>query len=120
MVPPPQCPPVDSRLKPKKRSNPSSSKIILFAIQRKNPKFPQYIKVHLVTQFSVHLRVFPFSDQPQKIPISQNLSRFRPNDLISAQSHRPIIKGLRADLILSATRFNITHFLIYFFIQKSF
>jgi hypothetical protein len=37
-----------------------------FAIQRKKLNSPKYKKPHLVTLFSVSLRVFPFSDQPPK------------------------------------------------------
>jgi hypothetical protein len=96
---------VDSRPKPKKPSNPSSPKTFLFVNQRKSLKFPQNKKIHLVTLFSVHLRVFPFSDQPLKTSNPQKLSESRSIDPVLAISRRPIIKGLRPDLILSATRY---------------
>jgi hypothetical protein len=56
-----------------KTANLNSPSFILFAIQRKTAKFLQKIKPHLVTQFPVCLRVFPFSEPPfenfsQKFP----------------------------------------------------
>jgi hypothetical protein len=118
--PPPQWTHVDSRPKHQKSSNLNSPQKILFVKQRKSLKFLQNKKVQLATQFSVRLRVLPFSDQPPKFPISQKLSRFPSIDQFPSPSRRPIIKGLRTDLIFFVTRFNITHFPIYFFIQDSF
>jgi hypothetical protein len=119
-VPPPQYLYVDPRLKLKKTSNPNSSKKILFAKQRETLKFPQNRKVQLVTLFSVHLRVFPFSDQPQKIQFPKKFPSFLQLTHNSAHLVVPFIKGLRTDLILFVTRSNITHLLISFFIQDPF
>jgi hypothetical protein len=57
---------VDPRPKTKKRVNWNSSNPILFVNQRDFPEFPQNIKPHLVTLFSVYLRVLPFSEIPPK------------------------------------------------------
>jgi hypothetical protein len=48
---------------------------------------------------------------PKKFPNLMHLTA------ISAFSRSPLLKGPYTDLILSATRFNITYLLIYFFIQ---
>jgi hypothetical protein len=111
---------VDLRVKPQKSLNSNSPKRILFVKQREFPKFPQNKTLQLVTQFSVCLRVLPFSELSPKIQLTKNLFKTQSNPQNSAIFRSPIIKGLPADLILTATRFNITHLLIYFFIQKSF
>jgi hypothetical protein len=111
---------VGIRPNPKKTPIPNSPKKILFVKQRENLKFLQNIKVQLVTLISVYLRMLPFSDRPPKSPINQKIPKPQPNDPNLSSFHSPIIKGRPADLILYVTRFNITHILIYFFIQKSF
>jgi hypothetical protein len=65
--------------KTKKTPNLNSPKFILFAIQRKNPIFPQNKKHHLVTLFSVYLRDLPFSEMfPQKSQNPKNVSNSYP------------------------------------------
>jgi hypothetical protein len=111
---------VDPRVKPKKTPISNSSEIFPFAIQRKTIKFPQNKLIHLVTLFLVDSRELPFSEPGPKIPNPKNLSI--PGHLASNSPNLtvPIIKGLRSDLILTATRSNITYLLIYFFIQEFF
>jgi hypothetical protein len=75
--------------KPKKSPFLDSPKKIPFVNQRENLKFLQNIKVQLVTLFSVYLRVLPFSDQPQKSPIPQNLSRLPSIDPFLSLSRSP-------------------------------
>jgi hypothetical protein len=58
----------------------NSPKSILFAKQRKNAKFLQYIFPHLVTLFSVCLRVFPFSKNSSKKFQPQIQFESQPND----------------------------------------
>jgi hypothetical protein len=75
IVPPPQRLHVDPRPKPQKIANLNSSNQFLFVIQHKILKFPQNKILQLVTQFSVCLRVFPFSEldlQNSKTPNSFN------------------------------------------------
>jgi hypothetical protein len=96
---------VDLRPNPKKIPNSISPEKILFVKQRKIVKFPQKLFLHLVTLFLVCLRDLPFSELAQKIQSTQKTSNSYPTDLILAYSRRPIIKGLCADLILTATRF---------------
>jgi hypothetical protein len=76
--------------------------------------------MYLVTLFPVCLRVLPFSEVPPQKLNSQNCFKFRPNDHNFSSFRSPIIKGRRPDLIFYVTRFNITHILIYFFIQNPF
>jgi hypothetical protein len=93
VVPPPQCTYVDSRPKTQKPPNLNSPIIILFVKQRKSLKFLQNTKVQLVTLFLVHLRVFPFSDEPQKSPISQKFSKAHPIDRHSSPFSWSLIRG---------------------------
>jgi hypothetical protein len=85
---------VASRPNPQKIATLNSPNIILFAIQRKTAKFLQYKKLHLVTQFSVCLRVLPFSEPPfqksgQKTATNPvQLTKIPPFLMV------PIIKGL--------------------------
>jgi hypothetical protein len=72
--PPPQCTHADSRPKTKKTVNLNSPNSILFVIQRKISEFLHYKKRHLVTLFSVCLRVFPFSKNSPKTQFTQNFS----------------------------------------------
>jgi hypothetical protein len=58
-----------------------------------------------VTLFSVDLRVYPFSELVPKNQKPKNLLNSHSIPYFLALSRRPIIKGLRADLILSATRY---------------
>jgi hypothetical protein len=60
--------------------------------------------MQLVTQFSVYLRVLPFSEVQPKTPKPKNLPKPHSIPQFSALSHRPIIKGLHPDLILFVTR----------------
>jgi hypothetical protein len=121
MSPPPQWAHVDLRTKTKKTTNLNSPKFILFAIQRKNAKFPQNIFLHLVTQFPVVLRVFPFSEISPKKPILQKLSNSLSIDpILSHFSWVPFIKGRRADLIFYRHPFQLTYLPIFFFIQNPF
>jgi hypothetical protein len=96
---------VDTRLKTQKNPILNSPIPNLFAIQRKTPKFPPNKKLHLVTLFSVCLRVFPFSELDPKTQTTKNL--FNPAQLTqsSAISHRPILKGPPTDLIFFVTRY---------------
>jgi hypothetical protein len=82
IAPPPPHPHVETRTKTPKTPNFNSSKNILFAIQRKIPKFPQKKKPQLVTLFPVYSRLLPFSELgPQKSP-AQNLSNSYSTDPI--------------------------------------
>jgi hypothetical protein len=92
IVPPPQWHYVEPRPKPQKTLNINSPKYILFVKQRKNPKFLQNIKPHLVTLFSVRLRVLPFSDHLPKTQNSQNCSNYPQSTAILAHSRRPILR----------------------------
>jgi hypothetical protein len=111
---------VDSRLQPSKSPTFNSPILILFVNQREIPKFPQNILRHLATLFSVRLRVHPFSKNSSKNPIPQKLSKPPELTTILANFRGPIIKGQRPDLILSVTRFNVTHILISSLIQNTF
>jgi hypothetical protein len=75
-----------------------------FAIQRKILNSPKYTKLQLVTHFSVCLRHHPFSELSPKNPNHPKSSPPHPKTPILAHSHRPIIKGPHADLILFVTR----------------
>jgi hypothetical protein len=118
--PPPHLPTWEHRPKTQKPPTLNSPNQILFAIQHKIVKFLQYKELHLVTQFSVCLRVFPFSEPPPKKSDQKTQSNPVQLTQIPPIPHGPIIKGLRADLILYVTRFNVTHILIHFFIQDPF
>jgi hypothetical protein len=61
--------------------------------------------MQLVTLFSVSLRVFPFSEVQPKTRKPKNLPKTHSIPQFSAHSRRPIIKGLRPDLILFVTRY---------------
>jgi hypothetical protein len=111
---------VAPRPKTPKTPNLNSPSLILFAIQRKKAKFLQNSFVHLVTLFSVYLRVLPFSEVPPQKPNPQKTSQIRPKPRISAHSRRPIIKGLRPDLIFYRDPFIVTHILISSLIQNPF
>jgi hypothetical protein len=111
---------VDPRVKSQNRPKSKPPILILFGNQRKIPKFPQNIFLQLVTLFSVYLRVLPFSEVQPKTRKPKNLSNFRSIPSNLAHSRRPIIKGLRPDLIFYRYPLNVTHILIYFFIQYSF
>jgi hypothetical protein len=104
MVPPPQWFYVDPRSNPSITPISNSPKIFLFVIQRKSLKFPQIKFLHLVTLFPVCLRVLPFSELLLKKFQTLKLPKFHPIPHFLALSRRPIIKGLRPDLILSVTR----------------
>jgi hypothetical protein len=91
---------VDPPANPQKSPNLNPPTRILFVNQREPLKFPQNKKLQLVTLFSVSLRVLPFSELAPKIQSTQKTSNSYPIDLILANSRRPIIKGLRTDLIL--------------------
>jgi hypothetical protein len=120
LSPPPHHPHADSRPKPKKSLNPNSPKPILFVNQRRTPKFPQNIKPHLVTLFSVVLREHPFSEPGlQKIQLS-NLPNSHAIDHNFSHLSPSYIKGTTDCLILTATRFNVTHIPIFFFTQDPF
>jgi hypothetical protein len=73
-----------------------------------------------VTQFLVCLRVLPFSELVPKNSSTSKLSKPRPFDPVLSLFSPSLLKGLRPDLILSVTRFNETHLLIYFFIHNPF
>jgi hypothetical protein len=60
--------------------------------------------MQLVTLFLVVLREHPFSEFSSKNQNPKNLSNPAPVDPFLAISRRPIVKGLRSDLILSVTR----------------
>jgi hypothetical protein len=120
VVPPPQQPHVEPRVKPKKTPKSDSPNSILFVNQRRILKFPQNTNVQLVTLFPVDLRVLPFSEFPLKKSKPQNLFNSYPFDPNLSLFSRSLIRGPPTDLILFVTRFNITHILIYFFIQYSF
>jgi hypothetical protein len=96
---------VDNRPKPQKNTNLNSPKSILFAIQRKIPRFPQEQKLQLATLFPVCLRELPFSELAPKIQIPKNHSKTASIPVKLALSRRPIIKGPHTDLILSVTRY---------------
>jgi hypothetical protein len=92
----------------------------VFVKQHKNLNSPKNIIFQLVTLFSVCLRAFPFSELfLQKLNSLPNF-QFPANPLFLSQFSPSLIRGPYADLILSVTRFNVTYFLIYFFIQYSF
>jgi hypothetical protein len=96
---------VGPRPKPQKSPILNSPIKFLFAKQREILKFLQNKKRHLVTLFLVSLRVFPFSELDPKKFQTQNQFNSGQTTLISAISHRPIIKGRRADLIFFVTRY---------------
>jgi hypothetical protein len=79
-VPPP--PPAHMELRPihQKSHKTNSFQPILFADQRENLISPKNIFVHLVTQFPVWLRVFPFSDDSPKSPNSKISIQFNSFD----------------------------------------
>jgi hypothetical protein len=104
VVPPPQWAHVEPRPKTQKTLISNSPTNILFAIQRKSLKFPQNNLRHLVTLFLVCLRVFPLFELSPKKSNPPNLSNSLQLTRKPALSHRPIIKGLLADLILTAAR----------------
>jgi hypothetical protein len=88
---------VELRVKPPKSPNPNSPQIILFVKQRKFLNSPKNPILHLVTQFSVCLRVFPFSEPTLKNPIPKFRTISGQKIQISPFLAVPIIKGRRAD-----------------------
>jgi hypothetical protein len=65
-VPPPQYPYVEPRTKPQKSPTSNSPIKFLFVNQREPFKFPHYKVFHLVTLFSVCLRLLPFFELSPK------------------------------------------------------
>jgi hypothetical protein len=102
LVPPPQYTYVDPRAKSKKRVNPNSPNNILFVIQRKISKFPQNIVLHLVTLFSVCLRVLPFFEHSPKKFQTSNLFKPRSTDPIIGSFSPSLIRGPRPVLIIGS------------------
>jgi hypothetical protein len=120
MVPPPQHPHAEPRAKLQKTSNSNSPNQILFVDQRKTVKFPQNKFLHLVTHFSVCLREHPFSEPSLKNPKPK--IRFNPVQSASNSSFLtvPLLRDRELTLINRVSRFNVTHLLIFLFIQNTF
>jgi hypothetical protein len=120
MVPPPQ-PPREPTTKPNQKSlKPNPPISILFAKQRESQYSPKKTFLHLVTLFSVHLRVYPFSELSPKPQIPKNLFNQPSIDPILGSFSSSLIRGLSADLILFVTRFTVTHIFNTLFHSESF
>jgi hypothetical protein len=121
IVPPSSMVPRGPTPKPQKKSLKSKWPCTRsFAIQRRIQKFLQNIKLQLVTLISVCLRDLPFSEPGPKTQFPKKLSNFPSVDPIFGSLSSSLIRGPHPDLILFVTRFNITHFPIYSFIQDFF
>jgi hypothetical protein len=92
---------VEHRAKTQKSPFLNSPKNILFAKQREFPKFLQNNFLHLVTLFSVDLRVLPFSEPLLKIPTKNSNSNPGQNPSIPPILAVPLLRD--PELILFYT-----------------
>jgi hypothetical protein len=110
VVPPPHKLHVDPRVKPQKIPILNSPVSILFVNQRETTKFLQNFFLHLVTLFSVRLRVLPFSEVTPQNQITKNLFKVPQLTINSAISHRPLIRDRKLILFYPSPVICNSHF----------